>query len=780
MVGQTISHYQILEKLGEGGMGIVYKAQDTKLDRLVALKFLPRHLTANESEKVRFLQEARAASALNHPNVCTIYGIEEYEGQQFIEMEYIDGVTLREKFQITNSKPETAIAYAIQIGDALHEAHSAGIVHRDVKAENIMVNSKNQIKVMDFGLAKLKGSLKLTKTSSTVGTLAYMAPEQIQDGEVDARSDIFSFGVVLYEMLTGHLPFRGEHEAAVMYSIVNEEATPLQKELPDASSQLVHIMNRALEKDPEERYQSVHDMVIDLRRMKRDSTRVSRAAVETVQPTTQKPKRWLLAVGVALVVVAAALVVLFFNAGESIDSIAVLPFVNVGADSSTEYLSEGLTESIINNLTKVPKLRVVPRSMVFHYKGQESDPIRVGRELNVRAVVTGKTTQRGENLSIQAELVDVKEESQIWGRQYNQKLADVLSLQEDISKEVAQKLRLHLTSEEEKKLVKRPTENTEAYQLYLKGRFYWNKRTEEGMKKANDYFEQAIEKDPNFTLAYTGLADSYALLGVQEATLGGTPPKDSFAKAKAAALKAVEIDETLAEGHVSLANVKRYYDRDVVGADREYKRAIELNPNYAYAHLHYAISLVGMGRMTEALAEIKRAQELDPLSLGINSGVGWVLYFARQYNQSIEQLRKTLEMDPNFALAHYRLGLAYEQKSMHEESIAAFQKAVTLSGGGPAAIAALGHAYAVSGRKSEAHKALAELQDLGKQRYVARFYLAVVYAGLGDNDQAFAWLEKANEERNEPMFRLNFDPRFDNLHSDPRFAALLRKMGLEK
>ncbi len=519
MIGQTISHYKILEKLGEGGMGVVYKAQDTKLDRIVALKFLPPHLSSSEQEKARFLQEAKAASALNHPNVCTIYGIEEFDGQQFIEMEFVDGVTLRQRLPI--QKQSEAINYAIQIGDALQEAHSKGIVHRDIKAENIMVNQKNQIKVMDFGLAKLKGSMKLTRTSSTVGTLAYMSPEQIQGGEVDSRSDLFSFGILLFEMLTGRTPFRGEHEAAVLYSIVNEPPESLLKLRPDCSPELERIIGRAIEKDPEDRYQSAADFVSELRRVQKQSAKVSRTVTKEISVAPLDPaksdtsavassaprpkrKRQFMVVGIILIVLAASAVSYFsfFNKKETIDSIAVLPFENVGADPNTEYLSDGITESLINTLSQLSHLSVKSRSSVFHYKGKDIDPQKAGKELGVKAVLTGSVTQRGDNLQISAELVDVSNDNHIWGDQYNKKLADILTVQEIISKEISQNLSLKLGGEDEKKLEKHATENTEAYQLYLKGRFYWNKRKADDLQKAIDYYNEAIAKDSTYALAY--------------------------------------------------------------------------------------------------------------------------------------------------------------------------------------------------------------------------------------------------------------------------------------
>src|SRR5579862_3306163 len=664
MIGQTISQYKILEKLGEGGMGVVYKAQDTKLDRFVALKFLPAHLHLHEAEQARFLQEARAASAINHPNVCTIYDIKEEQGVEFIVMEYIDGETLRKKVPLN---VDDALRYAVQIGDALHEAHSKGIVHRDIKCENIMVNGKNQIKVMDFGLAKLKGSLKLTRTSSTVGTLAYMAPEQIQGGDVDARSDIFSFGVVLFEMLTGKTPFRGEHDAAIIYSIVNEEPESLLKLKPELSPELERIIDRALEKDPEDRYQSVADLTSELKRVQKKSTRVVRPAVEMsgVRPSVlgassaipvesgsgrASRKRGIVIGGAAIIIIAGAIAAYLLLSGghQAIDSLAVLPFQNVGADSSAEYLSDGITESLINTLSQLSNLAVKSRSSVFHYKGKDVDPQKAGKELGVKAVLTGSVTQRGDNLQISAELVDVANDNHLWGNQYNTKLADLLSVQETISKQISQNLSLKLAGDDEKKLEKQATQNTEAYELYLKGRFYWNKRNADDLLKAMDFFNQAIAKDPNYALAYAGLASTYEIYP----EYSGTPMIEYSAKAIAAADKAMELDPTLAEPHAVLGSNKCEYQWDWAGAETEFRRAIELDPGYPTAHFWYALCLEYQGKFDTSLVDRKSTRALDPLSIVINQNFGEILFASGREDEAVRQLQYTVELDPNLPGVH--------------------------------------------------------------------------------------------------------------------------------
>ena len=801
MVPSVISHYRILEKLGEGGMGVVYKAQDTTLDRFVALKFLPHHLTPNDAEKARFLQEAKAASALNHPNACTIFEISEENDQQFIVMEYVDGATLRQKLPV--QKLQDALTYALQIGEALHEAHSKGIVHRDIKCENIMVNSKNQIKVMDFGLAKLRGSLKLTKTSSTVGTLAYMAPEQIHGADIDARSDIFSFGVVLFEMLTGHMPFRGDHEAAMMYSILHDEPESVQKHRQDISADIDRIIRRALEKDPEDRYQHVDDMVSELRRLRKQSTRILRPTPGEIPtrpsdgmilgthavrqapagagPAGQPRKRTRVFVvtGILLAVLAAGLIgyISFFGNPQSIDSLAVLPFENVGADPNTEYLSDGITESLINSLSQLSHLTVRSRTSVFHYKGKDVDPLKAGKDLGVKAVLVGRVTQRGDNLLISTELVDVSNGNHIWGDQYNRKLSDILTVQEEISKAMSQQLKVKLVGEDEKKLTKRSTENTESYQLYLRGRFYWNKRKADDLRKAIDYFNQAIEKDPGYALAYAGLASAYAVFP----EYSSLPAKDYVPKTEAAAKKALELDATLAEPHAALGLVMYTYQWDWKGAEKEFRRAIELNPDNPTTYHWYCLCLRGQGKFEEALSEIKRAQELDPLSLIIVTNVGEVLYYLRHDDLAIEQFKKVLELDPTFSLAHMDLGVLYARQSNYDEAIRELQEVRQLIGtNNPYGMGNLGYVYARGGKEDEAVKTLNQLIELSKKGYALSVQIACVYAGLGHKDKAFEWIGKGYSERNPYMRDLKTAFVWDDLRSDSRYSAMLKKIGLEK
>lgn len=795
MSGETVGHYRILEKLGQGRMGVVYKAHDTDLDRDVALKFLPNRLTADETEHARFLQEARAAALLNHPNICTVHAIEKQQDakgtdEQFIVMEYVDGKTLREMIAAGQLRADNCISYAVQIGEALQEAHSKGIVHRDIKPDNIMVNSNNRIKVMDFGLAKLKGSLRLTRTSHTVGTLAYMAPEQIQGGNGDARSDIFSFGVLLYVMLTRQMPFRGEHEAAMMYSIVNEEPTPIQRYLPEVPSELLHILNRALEKDPEERYQNVHEMVIDLKRLGREMVRSSRVSAETKAAlelggpagkrsdrTARKGIRRYALIGSALsIVLIAAGLSYFLSGSKPINSIAVLPFVNATGDPRTEYLSDGISEGLINSLSQLSNLTVMSRSSAFHYKGEKIDPQTAGKELGVKAVLTGRVTQRGDDLDISTELVDVARNSQIWGEQYHRRMSDLIGLQEELSKDISEKLSLRLVGEDFKKLTKRATENPEAYRLYLQGLFYWNKRTGDDLQKAAEYFTRAVQLEPNFAQGHAALASAIVLLP----EYARVAPKVCYDKAENEAKAALRIDPTLAEAHAVLGLVKTEYEWDWAGAEREFQRAIELNPNYPTTHHWYAILFRVQGQLRAALSEFKRARELDPLSTIISYNIAAILYDMRDYDNAIVQLKRTLEIDNDFVSAYDLTGLIYAAQGRFGEAITSLQTAAKmLPEGAPDVKYSLGYCLARMGRKKEALSVLHDLLKRSKDGYSVSSDVALVYEGLGDTDKAFEWLQIASDERN-PTFVLTLkcDPRWDALRSDPRFPALLKNMGL--
>jgi serine/threonine-protein kinase len=792
IIGERLGRYRILSLLGKGGMGEVYLAEDTTLGRKVALKLLPALFTSDRKRLRRFEQEARAVSALNHPNIITIHEIGQINDLHYLVTEYIEGETLRQRIEREPLSLSHVLEIAAQVANALAAAHAAGITHRDIKPENVMVRPDGLVKVLDFGLAKLTeeragewgsgragelATLAPTPPLSTdpgmvMGTIGYMSPEQVRGGEANAPSDIFSFGCVLYEMVTGQRAFARPTAAETMAAILQDEPPEIAASDKDLPDELERVIRHCLEKNPAERFQSARDLVGELREMLSGSSQVK--SVSAPARAHAHPAMWI-AAAMAFLLLGVALY-LFTGRGQTIDSLAILPLENASANPDAEYLSDGIAESIISSLSQLPRLRVMARSTVFRYKGQKVDPRQVGHDLHVDAVLTSSLMQRGETLIIHTELVKVADGSQLWGEEYHRKFSDVLAVQEEIAKQISEKLRLKLTGEEQRRLTKRYTENTGAYRLYLLGRYYWNRRTPESLNKGVEYFQQAIDKDPNYALAYAGLADSYSLLG---STIGGLLPRETFPKAKTAALKALEVDDTLAEAHAARALVSLRYDWDWPTTEREIKRAIELNPNYATAYQWYAAYLAAMGRPDGAIAEIKRAQELDPLSLIVNAVAGFHLYEARQYDRAVEQCQKALDLDLNFAQAHLFLGQAYEQKARYEEAIAELKKAVALSPNTPFIVSALGHAYAVSGQTGEAMKILDQLQELSQQRYISPHEMAIIYAGLGEKEQAFAWLEKAYADRSWRLPYLNkAEPRLDSLRSDPRFADLVRRVGL--
>jgi TolB-like protein/Tfp pilus assembly protein PilF/predicted Ser/Thr protein kinase len=751
MVGKTISHYRILEKLGEGGMGVVYKAQDTKLKRIVALKFLTPQALGSEEEKPRFVQEAQAAASLDHPNICTVHEIDEANGQTFIAMAYIEGQNLKDKLESGPLKLDEALGIAIQVAEGLQEAHDKGIVHRDIKSPNIMITSKGQAKIMDFGLAKIAKGRLTTKEEITSGTVAYMSPEQASGGSIDLRTDIWSLGVVLYEMVAGQLPFKGNYNEAVIYSILNEEPESIKEIHSKVPMELERILNKALAKNQDERYQQINDVLVDLRSLRKEL----KSGIIAEEAAMAKPQ----------------------------PSIAVLPFTNLSADKEQEYFCDGMAEEIINALTHVEGLRVVARTSAFSFRDKEVDIREIGRKLNVETLLEGSVQKAGNRLRITAQLTNVADGYHLWSEKYDRDAGkescpeDIFCIQDEISLAVVNNLKVRLLGKQKAKLIKRHTEAIDAYSLYLKGRYFWNKRAGESLKKAVGYFEQAIEKDPDYALAYAGLADSYILL----AEYSLLPPIDAFPRAKAAVMKALEIEETLAEAHTSLAFVKTLSDWDWMGAEKQFKQAIEFNPGYATAHQWYAEHLTMKGQYAEAIAELKRAKELDPLSLIIGVASAVTLFCGtRRYDQVIEECQKVLEMDPNFGGALNVLGMVFRERAMYEEAIEAFQKARTFDKGNTWVTAELGHVLAVSGNSREAQKVLDELEQLSKRSYVPPDNIALVYLGLGKINLTFEYLEKAYEDRSVGLCWLKADPIFDSVRSDPRFTALLKRIGLEE
>jgi serine/threonine-protein kinase len=836
--GTHLGPYQIRTRLGAGGMGEVYLAYDARLERLVALKVLPPELASDPRRMQRFVQEAKTTSGLNHPNLLTIHEISQEGSVNYIATEFVDGITLRERIAATNPPLKEILSIIIQVSEALAAAHEAGIVHRDIKPENIMLRRRDQIvKVLDFGLAKVTGqfvnhrlsdpeaptkAFLHTEPSVILGTVRYMSPEQARGLPVDARTDIWSVGVVLYEMVANHPPFDGPTASDLIVSILEREPVQLTEYAPETPAGLQRVINRALSKEREKRYQSIKDLVADLENLKwelefsserqRSSSPGSGAQVlernarqvtaqTMLQPTfpsnaSAHPSSQLSSAahivagirqlnrgvlfGLAAVVLVLSAVYFYFSrtAKPAIDSIAVLPFTNVGGDPNTEYLSDGITESLTNSISQLPNLAVIASSSMFRYKARDIDPQTVGKDLGVRAVLTGRMTQHGNSLLITAELVDVRNNHRLWGGQYDREMSDVLALQSEISREISAQLRVTLTGEQEKQVTKHYTENSEAYQDYLKGRYYWNKRTGNDLKKAIEHFNQAIGKDPNYALAYAGLADCYIVIP----NYAQVSAQDAYTKAKNAAIKALELDDSLAEAHTSLGGIKSDYEWDFAGAEKELKRGIELNPNYATGHHWYAEYLSAMGRHQEAIAEIKRAQELDPLSMIISYVVGDTYLKARQYDSAIEQFRKTIEMDQTFGRSHRSLGNAYVEKGMYEQAISEFQTADTLARVDPEKAAktakALLDAYAAAGPQGFWRKQLDVLKEQSEQESVSPYSIATVYARLGDLNQALTWLEKAYHDHDAYLVYLKIDPEFDRFRSDPHIIDLMRRIGL--
>lgn len=743
MIGQTISRFKILSKLGEGGMGVVYKAHDTRLDRDVALKFLPAHPAISEQDKARFLQEAQAAAAMNHANICSTIDIQEHDGRMFIVMEFIEGQDLRTIIKETGLPLDKILHFAVEIAAGLQAAHSKGIVHRDIKSANIMISEDGHAKIMDFGLARRSGAAQLTKTGVAVGTVLYMSPEQAQGERVDHRTDIWSLGVILYEMITGRHPFAGDYEQAILYRILNEDPEAITSLCANVPTELERIVTKAMQKGRDRRYQRIDDMLTDLRAL---MTHAESGRLRGRAATAVDKQR-----------------------------IAVLPFRNISPDPQDEYFADGMTEELISTLSKIRGFGIIARTSVMQFKNAAKTISDIGRELGVGTVLQGSVRKEVKKLRISAQLIDVRTQEHLWSQDYDRELENVFDIQSDIAQQVASALKVELMAGERQGIDKRPAQDLEAYTLYLKGRYFWNKFSEEGLQTSIAYYGRAIESDPAYAPAYAGLAASYIALGVNY-----LPPLEVFPKAKAALLRALAIDAGLAEAHANLGAAKIFFDWDWPAAERELKCAIETNPNDATTHECYAYCLEVMGRSREAFAEIRLAQQLDPLSLVISADVGIRYYYARQYDQAIEQYLKTLEMDPNFPVAHMWLAKAYEQKGMHEEAVAEYQKKVTILSGDGAQAAALGRAYRVSGLKGVLQQQLEELEELSRQRYVSPLDIATIHIRLGDHAQALEWLEKAYEQRFSLLPWLKLDPSLDRLRSDLRFTALLKKIGLEK
>jgi eukaryotic-like serine/threonine-protein kinase len=829
----TLSHYRIIRKLGAGGMGEVYLAQDTsELGRTVALKLLPAEVARDKDRLQRFVQEARTVSNLNHPNILTVHEFGQTESASFMATEYVDGVTLREHLSARRSKLVDVLDVAIQIVAALNAAHEAGVTHRDLKPENVMVRRDQIVKVLDFGLAKPAAKAAVPQVDSeagtkvlvrtepglVMGTVGYMSPEQSSGALVDRRTDIWSAGVVLYEMLAGRLPFEGKDIHRQIIAIQEQEPVPLSQQVEGVPERLEEIVAKCLAKEQDERYQTAKDLLIDLRNLRRkldvdaeiertvapqlraasggasgagaQRTQTGAGVTDAAQTRPTSSAEYLvtgigrhkLAAGlVALALVAAAVglgLYLRAGAGEAaIKSIAVMPFVNESGNAEVEYLSDGMTETLIKSLSQLPNLNVKARSSVFRYKGKETNPQTVGRELNVQAVLNGRVVQRGDQLLLSLELIEAQTENVIWSERYDRKQADLVTLQSEIARDVSGKLKTRLSGAEETKVTKTDTANPRAYQLYLKGRFHFGKRTKEDLLRSIESYEQAISHDANFALAYVGIADSYSVM----TGYGYAAPNDVFPKAKAAARRALQLDPDLAEAHAAYAMIAAEYDWNWAEAEREYKRSIELNPNVALTHYQYGGAyLTPLGRFDEAAVEIKRALELEPLSVPHAANLGSLYVFARKNDLAVEQCREALSLEPNHPTAKWALAFAYNASGMHAEAISTCEPALRADPGNQDCLQMVGYAYAKTGRRREAEEVIRKFEELGRTGYVIAYRPAVIYALLGDKERAFAGLEKSFAARDWDIARINVDPFVDSLRDDPRFESLIKRMGFSR
>jgi serine/threonine protein kinase/tetratricopeptide (TPR) repeat protein len=748
--GTQLGPYTILGVIGAGGMGEVFRALDPRLGRNVAIKVLPEHLSHDPQALARFELEARAIARLSHANIVSIFDIGNDQGINYLVTELLEGASLRSRIKRGPIPWRQAVDLGIAIAEALVGAHSKGLIHRDLKPENVFLTLDHRVKLLDFGIARWKPHVRkqedgsvLTETlaATVMGTVGYMSPEQVRGEPADAPSDIFSFGCVLYEMVTGKRAFHGPSAAETMAAILREWPIPPGKLQFHIPLDLDHIITRCLEKEPQGRFQDAPALIAALKTITE-----SAAGSEIAKPLA--------------------------TAG-AMDSIAVLPFANISGNPDLEYLTDGITDSLINSLSQLRGMRVVARTTVFKYKGQPIDPETAGRALKVRAILMGRVAQRGEFLDVQSELVDVQEGSQLWGQQYRHKLTDIFVVQETIAREITKKLKLKLTRAKMERLTRRYTEDSEAYQLFLRGRYYWNKRTPAWMRKGIEHFELAIQKDPGYALAHAGLADCYALLG----SYGALSPQEAFQKSRDSALNALAIDKTLADAHSPLAFVQGFYEWDWRGAERGFKRAIDLSPSFPTFHW-YGYLLMALGRLDEAFVNIRQALDSDPLALVINAQLAWAMQFARRYDDAIEQARKTLEMDPAYGLAHLWMGLSYLHKGSHDVAISSLQTAHKNLDMAPIVLGALGYAYAINGRSEEAHQALVQLAADAQRHYVTPVAQALIYIGLGELDQAFEWFEKALEDRSWWLAWLKVDPLFDRARSDPRFPLLMSRVGL--
>lgn len=825
--GKVISHYRIISTLGKGGMGEVYLAEDAKLHRRVAIKFLCGDSSFNEAANERLLREAQAAAKLDHPNICAVHEVAEEDGRAYIVMAYVEGETLDVRMKRQRLELSDSLQIAAEVADAIAEAHAQGIIHRDIKPANVIITPRGQAKVMDFGLAQLQPigtgltveseaptAAFLTEPGAIIGTVPYMSPEQVQGQKLDARTDIFSFGVMVYEMLTGQKLFAAESPAGTISAILSKEPPPLTNYMPEVPAELERIVSKALIKELDERYQTAKDLLIDLRNLKRrleinaeikrtiphelrvvstscddaTSTTPSAAGVSTAAAYAQHApssveyivsglkRHKLLLISIAAITISVGAIAEYrraHTAEVAIESIAVLPFENQNRDAQMDYLSDGISEALINSLTELPKLRVIARTTTLRFKGKDVDAQQVGRELNVRSVLTGRVQQSGDNLTVQVDLIDATTGSELWGNGYERKASDVLSVKQDIARAVTDKLRLRLSGDEQRQLNRRDTTNADAYQFYLKGRYYWNKRSPEALKKAIEQFQEALDRDPGFALGYVGLADCY----VAQEHYSGIGSSETLPKARAAVDRALAIDDSLSEAHTTSASI---YQRQWRWAETEdeLKRAISLNPNYPTAHHYYAYYFYIKRQFDDAKREIKQAHELDPLSPVISENLAMVDILKGDIDSAIQAGQQTIDLDPKFADAHYVLAFAYLKRGRYQDATTEFQSAVDLSNRAATYLGNLGYCYALTGKRAEALTIAKELEDKYSRDESSGLFVAAVYAGLGDKDKSFAWLEKDFQQRSGQLPTVAWRPLFETLRSDSRYTDLLRRMRL--
>jgi len=734
--------YKILEELGKGGMGVVYKAMDTRLDRTVALKFLPPELTRDKEAKERFIQEAKAAAALDHPNICTVYEVDEADDQTFIAMAYIRGQSLKGNLESGPLEINEAIDIATQVAEGLKEAHEKGIIHRDIKPANIMLTEKVQAKITDFGLAKLSWGADLTKPSTILGTVAYMSPEQAKGQDIDQRTDIWSLGVMLYEMLTGKNPFKRTHDQATLYTVLNESSEPLENLRKDIPPELESVVLRCLEKFPDNRYRNMETVISDL-----ESVATKFKSVPSAVKASKK----------------------------STASIVILPFVNMSADPEQEYFCDGLAEEIINALTKIKDLNVVARTSAFAFKGEKLDVREIGGRLNVRTVLEGSVRKSGNRLRITAQLINVVDGYHLWSEKFDRNLEDVFAIQDEISGAIVEHLKVKLLKGERDAVFRRYTENMEAYTLYLKGIYFLRMYTVDGFKKAIEFFQAALQKDPDYALAYAGLAEVF----YPAAFWGNVPPREAYPKTKEYAEKALEKDDSVGEAHAALGLVYTFYEWNWQEAERTLKRALELNPNSSIAHMSYSWYLTLTRRYEEAVIEAKTAQALDPLSALINAHVGFALFWARKFDEAIEELEAFLSITPNFFLSHYYLSLCLRAKSQLEEAVRENEKAVQLSGEAPFPTMILTSSYFEMGKIEQGEKLFKALKERSKHEYLPPMGFSIIHLLRGERDQAFEWFKKALDERDSFLpWCLDVPIEKYSIPDEPEFNALLKKVGL--